>query len=378
MKKILVFIMIMALLLSAVLTGCSSGSQDKEPDTIKIGVASPFTGDYAQFGDYTKDGVELAVEEINATGGVLGKPVEIVYGDDKGDSKEAVSVAQKFASDKNIVGIVGHFFSGATLAAGPIYQQNKIPTIAMASTNPEVANIGDYVYRINVGDNYQGSELAEILKEEGYNKVSVIYDNSDYGKGVSDVFTKSFTDLGGEVLFNETYLGGQDKDFSLILTKIKNSDTEVIVLVSYYTEASLIIQQARNLGIKAPFYASDSLYTDDFLTLAGEAAEGTHVVCYFHESDPSEAAQEFVKKFEAKYNKKVDSWSPYVYDAIKVMADAINRAGSTDGTAIRDAIAATADFQGATGVTNFQGAREPVGKDLIILIVKDGKYVIEK
>lgn len=378
MKKILVFIMIMALLLSAVLTGCSSGSQDKEPDTIKIGVASPFTGDYAQFGDYTKDGVELAVEEINATGGVLGKPVEIVYGDDKGDSKEAVSVAQKFASDKNIVGIVGHFFSGATLAAGPIYQQNKIPTIAMASTNPEVANIGDYVYRINVGDNYQGSELAEILKEEGYNKVSVIYDNSDYGKGVSDVFTKSFTDLGGEVLFNETYLGGQDKDFSLILTKIKNSDTEVIVLVSYYTEASLIIQQARNLGIKAPFYASDSLYTDDFLTLAGEAAEGTHVVCYFHESDPSEAAQEFVKKFEAKYNKKVDSWSPYVYDAMKVMADAINRAGSTDGTAIRDAIAATADFQGATGVTNFQGAREPVGKDLIILIVKDGKYVIEK
>ncbi|MEL7648922.1 MAG: ABC transporter substrate-binding protein [Sedimentibacter sp.] len=378
MKKILVFIMIMALLLSAVLTGCSSGSQDKEPDTIKIGVASPFTGDYAQFGDYTKDGVELAVEEINATGGVLGKPVEIVYGDDKGDSKEAVSVAQKFASDKNIVGIVGHFFSGATLAAGPIYQQNKIPTIAMASTNPEVANIGDYVYRINVGDNYQGSELAEILKEEGYNKVSVIYDNSDYGKGVSDVFTKSFTDLGGEVLFNETYLGGQDKDFSLILTKIKNSDTEVIVLVSYYTEASLIIQQARNLGIKAPFYASDSLYTDDFLTLAGEAAEGTHVVCYFHESDPSEAAQEFVKKFEAKYNKKVDSWSPYVYDAMKVMADAINRAGSTDGTAIRDAIAATADFQGATGVTNFQGAREPVGKDLIILIVKDGKYVVEK
>lgn len=378
MKKILVFVIITALLLSAVLTGCSSGSQDKEPDTIKIGVASPFTGDYAQFGDYTKDGVELAVEEINNAGGVLGKPIEIVYGDDKGDSKEAVSVAQKFASDKNIVGIVGHFFSGATLAAGPIYQQNKIPTIAMASTNPEVANIGDYVYRINVGDNYQGSELAEILKEEGYSNVSVIYDNSDYGKGVSDVFTKSFTDLGGKVLFNETYLGGQDKDFSLILTKIKNSDTEVIVLVSYYSEASLIIQQARNLGIKAPFYASDSLYTDDFLTLAGNAAEGTHVVCYFHESDPSEAAQEFVKKFEAKYNKKVDSWSPYVYDAMKVMADAINRAGSTDGTAIRDAIAATADFQGATGVTNFQGAREPVGKDLIILIVKDGQYVVEK
>lgn len=378
MKKVFISVMTAVLLLMA-LTGCSSPEADGgSSDTIKIGVASPYTGDYAQFGDYTRDGVELAVEEINKAGGVLGKPIEIVYGDDKGDSKEAVSVAQKFASDKNIVGIVGHFFSGATLAAGPIYQQNEIPTIAVASTNPDVANIGDYVFRINVGDNYQGSQLAELLKAKGYNKVSVIYDNSDYGKGVSDVFSNSFKELGGEVLFNETYLGGQDKDFSLILTKIKNSDTEAIVLVSYYTEASLIIQQARNLGIEAPFYASDSLYTDDFLTLAGSAANGTHVVCYFHESDPSEAAQEFVKKFEEKYSKKVDSWSPYAYDAMHVMADAINRAGTTDGPAVRDAIASTADFQGATGITNFKGAREPVGKDLIILVVKDGQYVVEK
>jgi len=376
MKKGLIFIMILAVLISA-MTGCSS-SVTEDTDTIKIGVASPYTGDYAQFGDYTKDGVELAVEEINKAGGVLGKPIQIVYGDDKGDSKEAVSVAQKFASDKGIVGIIGHFFSGATLAAGPIYQQNEIPTIAVASTNPDVADIGDYVFRINVGDNYQGSQLAQLLKDKGYNKVSVIYDNSDYGKGVSDVFTQSFTEIGGEVLLNESYLGGQDKDFSLILTKVKNTDTEVIILVSYYTEASLIIQQARNIGIDVPFYASDSLYTDDFLTLAGDAANGTHVVCYFHESDPSEAAQEFVKKFESKYNKKVDSWSPYAYDAMYVMADAINRAGTTDGPAVRDAIAATTDFQGATGVTNFEGAREPVGKDVVILVVENGQYVVEK
>ena len=376
MKKGLIFIMILAVLISA-MTGCSS-SVTEDTDTIKIGVASPYTGDYAQFGDYTKDGVELAVEEINKAGGVLGKPIQIVYGDDKGDSKEAVSVAQKFASDKGIVGIIGHFFSGATLAAGPIYQQNEIPTIAVASTNPDVADIGDYVFRINVGDNYQGSQLAQLLKDKGYNKVSVIYDNSDYGKGVSDVFTQSFTEIGGEVLLNESYLGGQDKDFSLILTKVKNTDTEVIILVSYYTEASLIIQQARNIGIDVPFYASDSLYTDDFLTLAGDAANGTHVVCYFHESDPSEAAQEFVKKFESKYNKKVDSWSPYAYDAMYVMADAINRAGTTDGPAVRDAIAATTDFQGATGVTNFEGAREPVGKYVVILVVENGQYVVEK
>lgn len=347
-------------------------------EPIKLGVAAPFTGDYAQFGEYTKDGVELAVEEINAAGGVLGRPLEIVYGDDKGDSKEAVSVAQRFASDSSITAIVGHFFSGATLAAGPIYQQNGIPTIAMASTNPEVTNIGDYVYRINVGDNYQGSQLANLLYSEGYKKASIIYDNSDYGKGVSDVFANRFIDIGGEVLINDSYMGTQDKDFSIILTKIANSDTEVIILASYYPEAALIKRQARNLGIEVPFYGSDSLYTTDFITLAGTDAEGTYVVAYFHESDPSDAAQEFIAKFKGKYNKNVDAWSPYCYDAIYVMADSIERAGSTDRKAIKDAISATANFQGATGVTTFEGAREPLGKELLLLVVENGEYVVVK
>jgi len=347
-------------------------------EPIKLGVAAPFTGDYAQFGEYTKDGVELAVEEINAAGGVLGRPLEIVYGDDKGDSKEAVSVAQRFASDSSITAIVGHFFSGATLAAGPIYQQNGIPTIAMASTNPEVTNIGDYVYRINVGDNYQGSQLANLLYSEGYKKASIIYDNSDYGKGVSDVFANSFINLGGEVLINDSYMGTQDKDFSIILTKIANSDTEVIILASYYSEAALIKRQARNFGIEIPFYGSDSLYTTDFITLAGADAEGTYVVAYFHESNPSDAAQEFIAKFKEKYNKKVDAWSPYCYDAIYVMADSIERAGSTDREAIKDAISATSNFQGATGVTTFEGAREPLGKELLLLVVENGEYVVVK
>ena len=347
-------------------------------EPIKLGVAAPFTGDYAQFGEYTKDGVELAVEEINAAGGVLGRPLEIVYGDDKGDSKEAVSVAQRFASDSSITAIVGHFFSGATLAAGPIYQQNGIPTIAMASTNPEVTNIGDYVYRINVGDNYQGSQLANLLYSEGYKKASIIYDNSDYGKGVSDVFANRFIDIGGEVLINDSYMGTQDKDFSIILTKIANSDTEVIMLASYYPEAALIKRQARNLGIEVPFYGSDSLYTTDFITLAGADAEGTYVVAYFHESDPSDAAQEFIAKFKGKYNKNVDAWSPYCYDAIYVMADSIERAGSTDREAIKDAISATSNFQGATGVTTFEGAREPLGKELLLLVVENGEYIVVK
>jgi len=378
-KKYLSLFLIATMVISVVsLTGCSNAGNGDNGDTIRIGTASPMTGDYAQFGEYAKEGLELAKEEINNNGGVLNKKIEIIYADDKGDSKEAVSVAQKFASDSSITGIIGHFFSGCTLAAGPIYQQNGIPTIAIASTNPNVADIGDFVYRINVGDNYQGSQLAKLLKEKkNFSRVAVVYDNSDYGKGVSDVFAETFKGLGGEVTAVESYIGGQDKDFSVILTKIKSSNPEAIVMASYYSEGALLVQQARKLGLDVPFYASDSLYSEDFIKLGGESVEGTHIVCYFHPTDPSPAAQEFVKKYKDKYGKEANSWSPYAYDALYLFADAIKRAGSTDRNAIQKAISETSNFQGSTGITSFTDGREPVGKDLVILVVKDGKFVAE-
>lgn len=355
------------------LTGCTGKSGSS--DTIKLATAAPMTGDYAQYGEYSKNGLELALEEINKNGGVLGKQIELVYGDDKGDSKEAVSIAQKFINDKNITGILGHFFSGCTLAAGPIYQQNGIPTLAIASTNPEVPKIGDHVFRINVGDNYQGSQLAKWLYEvKSIKKVAVVYDNNDYGKGVTDVFVKTFKDLGGEITALESYIGGQEKDFSVIVTKIKASNAEAIMMASYPTEGALIAQKARNSGLDVPIVCTDSIYTEDFIALGGKAVEGAVVVSYFHPSDPNPAVQEFIKKFKAKYNKEPDSWSPYAYDALYVMVDAIKRAGSTDKKAVQKALAETKDFKGATGITTFNADGEPEGKDLIILTVSNGQY----
>lgn len=375
-KKMITGIAIILIVSMLGLAGCSSNANSG--DTIKLGVAAPFTGDYTQYGEYVKEGLELAKDEINNNGGVLGKKIELIYSDDKGDPKEAVSVAQKFASDGSITGILGHFFSGCTLAAGPIYQQNGIPTIAMASTNPDVAKIGDYVFRINVGDNYQGSQLAKQLYEKDkIRRVAVIYDNNDYGKGVTSVFIKTFKELGGEITAEESYIGGQDKDFSAIVTKIKASNPEAIMMASIYSEGALIVQQSRNIGLNVPFVCTDSMYTSDFIKLGGKAVEGVRVVAYFHPSDPRPAAQKFVKAYKEKYNKEANSWSPFAYDALYTMADAIKRAGSLDRQAIRKAISETKDLQGATGITTFVNKREPEGKDLITLKVENGEYVVD-
>jgi len=171
MKKILAFVTTLALA-AGLMTGCGGSNTAATNDPIKLAVAAPFTGS----------------DSIYGAGGVLGRQLEVAYEDDKGSSTDAVSVAQKIASDSSVVGVIGHMFSGCTQAAGPVYQQNGIPTIAVCSTNPKVAAIGDYVYRINVGDNYQGGALAELLIEKGLTKAAVIYENTDYGTGVATAF----------------------------------------------------------------------------------------------------------------------------------------------------------------------------------------------
>lgn len=356
--------------------GSSSSGEQTGPssETIKLAMVAPMTGDYAQFGQSAREGIEMAIGEINAKGGVLGRQIELVIGDDKGDSKEAVSVAQQLLARGDITGILGHFFSGATLAAGPIYQREAMPTVAMASTNPKVAQIGNYVFRVNVGDNYQGTQLGDwLVTRHGLKRVAVIYDNSDYGSGVSLVLSDRVKALGGEIVATETYVGGQDRDFSTQLTKIKAANPETLVMASYYSEAALIVQQAKRLGLNVLTVGTDSIYSDDFTKLGGQDVEGVYTVSYFHNSDPRPEAQAFVKAYQAKYGELPDSWAPYAYDAAYIMTEAIDKASSTDGAGIRDALAQT-NHTGATGVTTFQDGQEPAGKDLLILQVKDGSF----
>ncbi|MFT3984608.1 MAG: ABC transporter substrate-binding protein [Lachnospiraceae bacterium] len=371
MKKKLLGLLMMGTIGLTLLTGC--GSSDS--DTIKIGVAAPFTGDSSVYGDYTKKGVELAVEELNAAGGVLGKEIEVVYGDDKGSSTDAVSVAQKFATDDSIVGIVGHFFSSCTLAAGEVYQSNGIPEVAMASTAPGVLEIGDYVYRVNIGDNYQGGEMAKLLNEAGYQNAAVIYENTDYGTGVANAFVTEYEALGAGVAVNESYTSGSD-DYSLLITEIKNSGADVLVIAGYDADAAKIMMQSKNQGITIPVYASDGVYTDTLIELGKESVEGMNIICYFSTEDPSESVQTYLNKLKEK-EYEVDSWSAYCYDAMMLMADAIERAGTTDRDAVKEALANTTDFVGVTGAISFENSNEPASKDIIVVTVQDGEFVVK-
>ncbi|MHB8061296.1 MAG: ABC transporter substrate-binding protein, partial [Ruminiclostridium sp.] len=262
MKKLVTFITGITLLITF-LTGCaSSGNGQSASSAIKIGLAAPISGAEAQYGEAFKTGAELAVKQVNDAGGINGKKVELVTFDDKGDSNEAVNVANKFVSDKNILGIVGNFNSSATLAAAPIYNSNKIVDVSPSSSSPKVTDAGDYIFRVITTDAFQADYIAKWSKEEGLKKVAIIYEQTDFGLGLSDVYSKSAEENDIEIVANESYVAGQTKDFSTIITKIKEKQPDAIFVGGVANDAALIIQQAQKLGVNVQFIGVDSLYSD--------------------------------------------------------------------------------------------------------------------
>lgn len=356
----------------------AAGCGDTEKTDIKIGLGAPMTGDSALWGQSALKAAQLAVDEVNEQGGIDGRKVVIVPGDDKGDPKEAASVAQKFISDPDIVAVVGHAFSTATLAAAPLYQSAGLPEMVFTASNPKIPKIGDYIFRINVSDEVAGRQTATyVVQELGLKKIAVIYDNMDYGVAFKDCFVEQAEKEGAEIPIVETYVGTQDRDFSVQLTKIGATNPDAILMVAYAAEAGLISQQAKQLGITAQLLGPDSMNSEHFLNIAKDAAEGTIITTYFDRGVPDPKAQEFVKKYEETYNEPTFTDCPYAYDAMLTVLDAIKRAGSTDKAAIKDALAQTKDLVGVTGNIYFdEDGDRPVAWN-IVLEVKDGKFVIK-
>jgi branched-chain amino acid transport system substrate-binding protein len=370
---LLALVLVLMLIFTA---GCGSSDDSKE---IKIGYAGPMTGDNALWGQSALKAAQIAVDEANANGGINGKKLVIVAGDDKGDPKEAASVAQKFVSDPNIVAVLGHVFSTCELTAGPIYQSAGMPNMVTCASNPKIPKIGDYVFRINVGDVVAAQQNADyVVNKLGLKKIAIIYDNMDYGIAYKDGFSAQAQKNGAVITDVETYVGsGQDRDFTVQLTKIAATNPDSIFLVSYATEAALIMQQARQLGIKAKFLGPDSLNTAHFLELAKGSAEGTVVATYFDRGVPDPKAKEFVEKYEKRYNEPTFTTAPYAYDAMNVVIDALKRAGKADRKALRDAIEQTKDLPGVTGTINFdKDGDRPVAWNVILEVV-NGKFVVK-
>lgn len=360
------------ILILGVLSACSSNS-GKASDTIQIGLAAPLSGTQAQYGQAFKNGAELAAAQINEAGGIDGKQVEIVIEDDKGDSSEAVTVANKFASNKNILGVVGHFNSSATLATAPVYNKNKIVEISPSSSAPAVTDAGEYTYRVITTDAFQADYLANWSQELGYSKVALIYEQSDFGIGLLDVYKQSAADKNIEIVAAEAYNPGE-KDFSTVLTKIKNNQPDAIFIGGFYNEAALIAQQAQKLGLTVEFIGVDSLYSEALLELGGEGVEDFKIIGFFYPEGNNEKAKQFAEQFQAAYNSKPDTYAAYSYVATSLIIDAIKEKGA-DRESIKTYLDQVKDYQGATGTLSFDENGDVITVPSK-LTIKNGEFVL--
>jgi branched-chain amino acid transport system substrate-binding protein len=369
-KGIVLLLVLSVLVLVA--TGCSQSSK-----TIKIGVAGSMTGDSAIWGQTALKAAQLAVDQVNAQGGVLGRQIVLVPGDDQADPQTAANVAQQFASDPSILGVIGHEFSSTALPAAPIYQKAGLPYIIVTASNPRLADIGNYVFRINADDIVASAQTASYTVNSLHAKnIGIIYDNDDYGRAFKDGFAAKAQSLGAKIVDVETYVGGQDRDFSVQLTKLAAAKPDTVLLSGYDTEAAMIVVQAKQLGFNPQFVSEDGVATPNFIKLAGSAANGVICTTYFNRAIPDPNVQAFVKMYESRYNEPTFSDAPYAYDAMNAMIDAIKRAGKPDRSAIRDALVTT-DIPGVTGQITFaaNGSRQ-VAWNVVVEVV-NGQWVIK-
>ncbi|GAB6171169.1 ABC transporter substrate-binding protein [Paradesulfitobacterium aromaticivorans] len=382
MKKSLVLVTTAILSLSLALTGCGSSTTntaktgDSSGGKIKIGVAIPLTGAIAETGGTIKKAVELAAEQVNKAGGINGKQVELVQLDDKADPKEAAIVANKFASDSSIIGVVGHYTSSTTLAGAPIYNKSGLSHIAIGSTSPAVTNAGPFTYRDITTDAYDGEIVAKWTVDEGAKKIAILYENDDYGKGLADVYNKKVTSLGSQIVFQEPYNLGETKDFSAILTKMKAAGPDTIFIAGQYNEAAMIVKQGKRLGISLPVFGSNGLYSDALIKLGGQDVEGLRAVGAFHASAEYPEAKAFIDAYKAKWGQEPDTWAAYAYDALNILFEAVKNGGE-DRKKVNDYLTTLQGFKGATGTTSFD-ANGDCMKEPLKLIVQNGKFEIYK
>ena len=355
--------------------GASTGGGGDTSDEIKVGEFASLTGKEATFGNSSHKGTLLAIEEINSKGGVLGKKLKLISEDNRTSPGESATVVRKLISRDKVVAILGEVASGRSLEAAPICQQNKIPMISPSSTNPKVTETGDYIFRVCFTDPFQGKLLADFAQKKlNAKRAALLTDvSAPYSVGLAQFFREPFTAGGGNVVIEQKFNSG-DKDFKAQLTAIKAANPDVIFAPCYYTEAGLITRQARDLGITVPLVGGDGWEAPELIQIGGKALEGTYYSTHYSPEDKEPMVQEFVKKFRARFkNETPDAMAALGYDSALVLADALKRAGTTDGPKLRDALAATKDFQGVTGKTTLDEKRNAT-KSAVIVTIKGGKF----
>ncbi len=354
---------------------CLAGSVAMAGDTIKIPVASPFTGPLASFGEGVKNGAMLKAEEINAAGGIHGKKVEIMLEDELCDPKEAANVATKLANDKDVVIVVGHLCSSASLAAAPIYKDAKLPAISPASTNPNLCKSSPYYFRNVYKDDFQGAFLARYIDEvKGWKKVAIFYETNDYSIGLKNAFVAEAKKRGIRIVGEEAYTS-DTTDFTPQLSKFKMMKPDAIFIPGYAPQGTLIVSQAAKLGMKVGFFGADGL--DDDIMLKNKDAEGLFVTTPFLPDAAGPEAQAFIKAYRKKYGVEPNWFAANTYDAVGLAAQAIAEVG-LDRQKVRDYLASLNSpekaYKGVTGATYFDENGDCL-KAAFVKVIKNGKWV---
>ncbi len=359
----------------AVLASALVGCKSRGGDTIKIGEFASLTGKEANFGVSSHEGTLLAIEELNAKGGVLGKKLELLTEDDQTKAGEPANAVNKLISKDGVIAILGEVASSRSLEAAPICQQSKIPMISPSSTNPAVTQVGDYIFRVCFTDTFQGAALANFASSNlKATKVAILTDvKSDYSKGLAKNFKEKFASNGGKLTIELDYNGGE-KDFKNQLTSIKSSAPDAIFLPGYYSDVALICIQAKQLGIEIPIFGGDGWEGESLLTIGKEAVEGTYFSTHCSPEQGTPEMLAFVESYKKRFKGKTpDAMAVLGYDSAMVLADSIKRAGTTESSALRTAIATTKDFAGAGGKFSINASRD-ADKPLVFIQIKGGKF----
>lgn len=364
------FVWYLFILIFCVLISISCKKQESE---ILIGEYGSLTGTTATFGISTRNGVDLAIEEVNQGGGLLGKKVRVIVEDDQGKPEEAQTVVTKLINKDRVVAVLGEVASSRSLAAAPVCQSNRIPMITPSSTNPKVTQIGDYIFRVCFIDPFQGFVMAKFASQSlKIKNVAILRDiKNDYSVGLADVFVENFIKMGGKIVTDQSYSEG-DTDFSAQLTSIQSAKPEAIFVPGYYTEAGLVARQARKLGLTIPLMGGDGWDSPKLWEIGGEALNDCYYSNHYSVDDPSPAIQKFVADYKKRFNQVPDALAALGYDAARILFQAFRTVGTTEPAKVRDAIAQTKEFAGVTGLITLDSNRNAV-KPAVVLRVKNGK-----
>lgn len=382
-KKMAMFAAVL-LCLALILAVAGCAPKEEEEIVLKIGNVGPRTGDYAAYGTNVFRGIEIAVEEANASGELGDIKLKLISEDTGGDPTAAANAFTKLIEIDNVDVIIGAVLSGETATGGPIVMDACIPTISPSSTAKDLTKGNPYLFRNCLSDDAQIEQMAEYAaKDLELSKFAILYTNNDYGVSLKDSFVASAEGL-ADIVAVEVYMD-KDESFKTQLTSIKSKNPDCLYIAGYYPEAAKIAQQAKEMGLDVPLLGPDGLCNVKYIEIGEKEVEGTYTTSGFYPDDPTTAVKDFVRTFQEKYGEEPDMFGATAYDAARIVIEAIKNKGVTmqhikEGTAselIREGISATRDFPGITGKTSIDDEGESI-KGIFILKVEGGKFVLAK